>query len=326
MFGFLPAPCGTCHSAEHSTYRAYFCGLSSTLAREYGPAARFFTNRDGTFFSILAAAWSEAPPTSSTTTCCNPLGRPRLLYDQSPHASYAAAVSVCGVHTKLADDAEDEAGLRRLVSSLGSRSLHSWVNRASTMLDQFGFPTEKTAASLKSQRDYELAATDDWRHAAIPSQQAYGNIFEHTSRLDTASHEISAQTSGLLQSLGSHIGRLIYLADAYEDKAEDKAKGRFNPLCDSPKQKVIDSFEEEFQQIRDGMEQLQPVRHESLLRSILVDQLYQKCALTFDLSVAGRKSKTRLVGKERKKKHWWDDCCDTCYCCDCSSGCCNVDC
>lgn len=106
MFGFLPAPCSACNQSDASTYRSFFCGLSSTLAKEFGHAARFLTNRDGTFVSLLVAAQQEQRIESSFTTCCNPIGRKRALFDVGEHARYAAAISVCGVYTKLKDEPE----------------------------------------------------------------------------------------------------------------------------------------------------------------------------------------------------------------------------
>lgn len=118
MFGFLGSPCHTCSSRDtHSTYRSFFCGLSGALRDDYYPAARFLVNRDSTFLSLMTASVSGQAPAPVQSTCCNPISAPRPLLKDGLHAQYAAAVTVCGLATKLEDDRPNAMPCKRWVKT-----------------------------------------------------------------------------------------------------------------------------------------------------------------------------------------------------------------
>eukprot|EP01052_Picozoa_sp_SAG31_P016812 SAG31_NODE_1128_length_9755_cov_4.535004_1_plen_195_part_00 len=127
MFGFLPQPCLRCCSHTSALtgmreaallYRSTFCGLSKTLSGRFGLASSLLTNRDSTFLTLLGQAQScEDPAQPTMSTCCNPLAPLRPIAQPCQHSEFAAAVSICALRTKLADDAADERG--RLRGGLG---------------------------------------------------------------------------------------------------------------------------------------------------------------------------------------------------------------
>lgn len=337
MFGFLPAPCSTCHSSDglSSTYQQFFCGLSSRLAAEYGPSARLFTNRDGVFFSILAASQQGKEPESTFRTCCNPFGKKRDLFDNGNHASYAAAVSICGVATKLRDDADDESGLRRYASAVGVGVLRRKVSKAKQLLSSIAFPTEKIEKELLNQQQYEAEFNGDWTIVAQPTASAFGAIFSHANRLMMPS---ASDKNRYLENSGRDLGRIIYLLDAYEDRAEDESKKRFNPLLDKSDQQAQLWFEREYELLKDDFSKVETRQYQSLLNSILIDGVLSKGELVLGMSNRSSVSGRPKSQFKKKKDSCWDQCCDftcchlsdiSCFsnCCDdCDCDCCSCDC
>lgn len=226
MFGFFPAPCGCFSSDDRSVYRAHFCGLCNSLKKEYGLWARLLVNRDATFLSLLGSSLCPEAPIVSHATCCNPLGRIRPLVQTAPHVRYAAAVTVCGLVTKLRDDADDEAGWRGRASQTASILLNGAQRKAAHHLHETGFPVLEVLDAMSDQTRCESLVTQQPMGAARPTRFAYGEIFAHLPQVTGA----AASDAAPLRALGANLGELIYCADAWEDHEEDRRKGRFNPF------------------------------------------------------------------------------------------------
>jgi Family of unknown function (DUF5685) len=225
MFGFLPGPCGCAGEESRGAWQSHFCGLCNTLRQRYGLWSRWLINRDSTFLALAGSALAPAEPAATRTTCCNPLGRKRLLIQNEPQMRYAAAVTVCALSVKLRDDADDERGLRRLGARAGSRLLGRARDRALADLSAAGFPADRVAHIIGGQSAVEgtgvsLAA------ASAPTAAAYGAIFGHLPAVTGAAPAASEP----LTAAGAALGRLIYTVDAWEDYEADRRRNRFNPL------------------------------------------------------------------------------------------------
>lgn len=314
MFGYLPAPCSACQEDAHSVYRSFFCGLSSTLAREYGPSARWLTNRDGAFVSILGASFAADGVSSRLGTCCNPLGRKRELRDDGDHARFAAAVTVCGVYTKLQDDWEDESGIRKYLGGLGHSMLRSSAYKAIEYLDGLGFPTRSVRLGLEGQSSREAKSDDgDWRACAESTAAAYGAVFEQAALLGGPG-EVNRLHSNSVRESGMSLGRIVYLLDAFEDRAGDSRSGRFNPLLNIGTGTIWNWFADEFEKLSLHFDRFDPGSFSGLARSILIEGLESKGTTILGMSGVGEK---RKKSGSRRRDSWWDrcDCCGDCSCC-----------
>ncbi len=231
MFGFLSAPCSGClGAASHQVYRSHFCGLCNRLREDYGLWSRWLINRDSTFLSLLGAAQQPGCPDAVCTTCCNPLGRKRQLFQNGPSAEYAAAVTICGLAIKIQDDADDERRLRRWGSRCAGSLLKRPVKKAKAVLESFGFPAESVREGILKQSDVERAIQThhlkSFESAGDPTADSYARIVEFTGQLPSASVENAIR----LKNLGRWLGLSVYWFDAWIDYDSDLRRGRFNPL------------------------------------------------------------------------------------------------
>tara|TARA_R110002096_G_scaffold4493_16_gene20905 strand:+ start:3177 stop:4229 length:1053 start_codon:yes stop_codon:yes gene_type:complete len=324
MFGFLDSPCKRCNPADHSIYRAYFCGVSTQLARDYGNWARSLTNRDSTFVSLLGASLEPEEPRRESLTCCNPLAKERNLYSCDPHSRYAAAVTICGIWTKLRDDSMDETWLRRGVSRTLMAALERSVGKAEAILISGGFPVETVHQALGRQESVELDSSRDWETCSEPTAVAFGKIFGHSA---------TSESNPKLEAAGASLGRIIYMLDAVKDQETDRSRGRFNPLIESRRTiaELWDWLGAELKQVEQAFSAISFFRNESLLQSILFDGVGAKVAAaghgvgtraSFSSETASkRKKKRRKKRSPDQKSRWYESCCDPCLWCPGDCGC-----
>ncbi len=84
-----------------------------------------------------------------------------------------------------------------------------------------------------------------------------------------------------LRSIGFHLGKFIYLLDAYDDLARDQQKGAYNPLRSLHQQpgyeeEMREIFELLLAQLRHNFERLPCVEDVDLLRNILYSGVWLK--------------------------------------------------
>lgn len=273
MFGFLPSPCGCSSTDAQSAWQSHFCGLCNTLRGRYGLWSRWLINRDSTFLALAGSALATGEPVPTRATCCNPLGRKRLLVQHEPQMRYAAAVTICALTVKLRDDAEDERGWRRKAGSAGGWLLRRAERKARADLEQTGFPVDSVAHTIGGQSKTEMHGTS-LATASGPTAQAYGSIFGHLA-------EISAlpATTAPLTAAGAALGRMIYTVDAWEDYTADIRHRRFNPLPareSSRRDLVADSVQTDLGIFGRALTDLPLRRHAPLLLSLAGPRLQHR--------------------------------------------------
>ena len=323
MFGFLTAPCSGCNSREHSEYRAHFCGLCNRLRQDYGLPMRFLVNRDATFLSLLGNAMNPASKPPVTATCCNPLGKPRLVVQEGYAVSYAAAITLCGLHAKLDDEILDQTSRPTRAALKGARGvLNGPVTRAGGYLESVGFPVETVRQTLGSQalleKEAESRGRADLSQLSEPSSFTFGKIVAHT-----AQHQREA-----LEHIGQSLGRLIYILDAWVDRQRDLETRQFNPFLINPNlmNSVPARIDTEINTLATAMRTLRLSSHREVLEVILGRNLQRTCTLLLE----DNPSNDQASKHDRRKKtgepsyvdcsDWrlWCDPCDFIYCCDCT--------
>ena len=309
MFGFLYAPSPNCGSAAKSFYQSIFCGLSCKLHSDYHAAARFLVNRDSTFLALAGTALAENDISMQERTCCNPLANKRAICSHHDSLSYAAAVTVSGLATKLEDNAEDEQGWRKHLPRLASSIIGPARDEATAVLNSSNFPTQQVIQTLSQQTEIEQGKAG-FMESSEPTAQAYGSIFSHLSKINRRS-----DTTKPLFLLGSSLGRLIYWKDALDDQKSDQRHGRFNPLNHQPAIELPPLIRYEFDQLQSSVTAIPWLRHRTLITSVIEHTVQHH-----------QDSMILLKGKKKKKQKdsWWDGCCDALACCDCN--CCSCDC
>lgn len=313
MFGFLAAPCSRCSRDSFPAWRGTFCGLARCLGREYGNTARLLVNRDAAFIGLLGISLDPGDLDWKQKTCCNPMAKPFGVADDHPAILHAAAVSVCGLAAKLADDSQDEGVLRRLASQFGQILVAPRVDRAVAHLNSTSFPSASVMETLKTQ---EAIETRDPAHADGPTSEAFGKITSHLADL----LKMPTQRA-TLYDVGASLGSLVYWRDAWQDRVEDTKRGRFNPFECLDHQVIHRRITGRWNHFCIALNDLPFVRHGDVIASVRTVTAQSRESF---LQLREEENARKNSDQRRKRRgdgtshHWWDNCCDCA--CDCGAG------
>lgn len=229
MFGYIIINKGDMKFKEFDIYHSYYCGLCQALKEEYGKAGQISLTYDMTFLVMLLSSLYEPETTMREVKC---IAHPfeKHLVRTNALSAYGADMNVLFTYYKCRDDWEDERKVSRLAYG---KMLEKEYRKIRSR-----YP-EKVAKIDKLM--YELSCQEKKQNKDIDYMAGlFGNVMGEmmTVREDEWQDE--------LYSMGSFLGKFIYLMDAYEDIEEDLKKGRYNPLTEAYKNP---DFEEEIKTI-----------------------------------------------------------------------------
>ena len=216
MFGYVRPALNALSQAEQEAYRGAYCGLCHTMGRRHGFWSRFTLNYDFTFLAVLFAAGGGGEICARRCPV-HPLQKRRECLAGMPMDAAADASMILTWH-KLRDDVEDKgffAGLpARFLSAVFSRS----AQRAEGRMPRFAEEVRKGLARLHeleraNSGELDQAADSFARILQAGAPEGGGEVFRRAAA-----------------QLLYHVGRWIYLIDAWDDLKEDRQKNRYNPL------------------------------------------------------------------------------------------------
>jgi hypothetical protein len=332
MFGYLPVPCHCQIGDQANLYRSVFCGLCNALAAQFGQGARLLVNRDSTFVALLAAAQTTAEPDATLSTRCQPWRRPMPVFEVGPAPAFAAAVTLCGLQAKLADERVDERGLRATGARLLATLSRARFGHARATLAATGFAVAEVWRQLAGQSDIEARVTagGDPALALQPTARAFEAILAHTARL-AGNHANIAP----LAQVGRSLGELVYTLDAYQDLDADLRRGRFNFLAAQTDPRRADGRERVRDraralvtgcqaQLRQAWGQIELLRYRPVLEAVVMTGL----AATAERAFAPGGSQSKITSgripaarKDQAPAAHEASCGDRCNACYCPSGC-----
>jgi len=205
--------------------RLAYCGSCKTIGAMYGQRARLLLNHDMVFLAELLMEKSGGPEWTAAHRSFNCMAMPK----EHPQAlQYAATAAVVLAHFQIEDKIVDSGGwrwraLRRFFSPA--------YRKAASQLRRSGFRLEEMTEMLASQgqREARGVSIDD---VAEPTARATEMIFAHGVRGVYPLPD--GRGSALMGWIGRRFGCLIYLLDAWEDRARDAKSGDFNALLEFP--------------------------------------------------------------------------------------------
>ena len=293
MFGYIRPFKPELRVCEYDAYKSIYCALCKALGREYGIASRFLLSYDGAFVALLSISLSQECATLQKGRCtCNPLKKCSFLCGAERSMSLASAVTVLLAYHKLLDDIAD----RSFFGGLKARLLLPWASRVhKKAAGRYPELSAKISDAMRSQADAEHEPEPSLDRCAEPSAQALKAIF----------FEISSKESEkrILQEIGYHLGRWVYLMDASDDLPEDLEKKQFNPLI----QKFSLSQAASQEQIAEARKYMNEVLNASVARIVQANALlgFRRLEPIIDnIFVQGLADAQRrvLAGEQKKRR------------------------
>lgn len=218
MFGYVVPLRGELRVRELDAYQGVYCGLCHTLGRRYGFLARMLLNYDFTFLAMVLAEPSDKPDTVHKRCIACPL-RGKDVCTPRSSLDVAADESVVLTYWKLRDSVADESFFKGLAARFLSLLLRPAYKKAAARQPEFDSRTVSCLAelsALESEGSPSLDRTAD-TFARILSAAAPATGEEARDRA--------------MEQLLYHVGRWIYLADAWDDLEEDREHGGYNPVA-----------------------------------------------------------------------------------------------
>lgn len=218
MFGYVLPVREKLTQEQWNDYRGVYCGLCHTLKRRYGFLAQFLLNFDFTFLALLLRQ-ETLPPCRACRRCLSAPLRGRQVCAPDHSLDVAADVSVLLVYWKLKDQLADERGLRRL-PAIGFLALfHGVFRRGRGACPALNREIAGRLAELQRLEKEGCASID--------------RMADQFARILTAvvPRDGGQASARILEQLLYHLGRWIYLIDAWDDLEEDLSRGRYNPVA-----------------------------------------------------------------------------------------------
>lgn len=264
MFGYIIINKGDMKFKEFDIYHSYYCGLCRALKKRYGALGQLSLSYDMTFLVMLLSSLYE-PETEIGLTKC--IAHP---FEKHPVRSnyftdYGADMNVLFTYYKCLDDWQDDGKVSRLAYGKLIKGAYRKIR------SDYGEKVKRIDSLMREFSAEEHRQTDDIDKIAGLFGAVMGEML-------AVRHDEWEES---LRTLGTYLGKYIYLLDAYEDIEEDIKKGRYNPL----KKKFEDpDFEDETKMILTMMmagcsrefEKLPVIENAEILRNILYSGVWYR--------------------------------------------------
>lgn len=217
MFGYV-TPCKIeLKIKDFERFKAYYCGLCTTIKREFGNLPRLALNYDMTFLAVLLDSLNEDNLKIKKYFCSfHPMQKRLILVENSP-IEYAAFCNVILAYYKLLDNAADD---NSKTSKIYSTVLNIYLKKAPSKYAKHSAYIEK---SLK-----ELSTSES--NASGKSLDELSHSFADLTGFILSSYYNQDNVSESLYWLGYNLGKWIYIIDAFDDLEKDMKNNKFNAI------------------------------------------------------------------------------------------------
>lgn len=220
MFGYIIANKAELKLKDYEKYREYYCGVCNSLKERYGIVSGLSLSYDVTFLAILLSAFYESETTRQSKHCIvHPVNK--HFYFSNNMIDYAADMCLLLSYFKCLDDWQDDKNFARLTYSAVSRKNVRGIYK------KYPIQAQAIRENLKKLNSYENKNKETCDIDALSScfGGLLGTVFcnkRTDRRFDTFQND--------LYNMGYHLGKYIYILDAYDDLEQDVKKGDFNPF------------------------------------------------------------------------------------------------
>jgi len=215
MLGYVTCETGELKVKDNARYGAYYCGVCQSIAGRYGQMPRLLLSYDAAFLAVLLGGITDEATLIERRRCLTHALKKKPVA-ASPAVDYAADMMMLLAGCKAEDDVHDRGGFRaRFIRT----AVHPFFRKAKAA-------HPKAAARIET----ELAALSALEAASCDSLDETGMAFGRVMGTVFTGYEPAAASRRILENMGMHLGRWIYLIDAWEDMEEDLDEGSYNPL------------------------------------------------------------------------------------------------
>lgn len=217
MFGYVNVNQPELKIREYTRYKGYYCGLCSSLKKNYGTSAGLSLSYDITFLIMLLTSLYE-PGTSESMKRCQLHPVQKHLELSNKFSDYGADMNlICAWYTAL-DHKQDKDSKKKQLKANGLSVLFRKYFR--TVKEKYPDKIKNIEAATQELKQLEEENCQDLDRMAGLSGRIVAELF----------HYRDDEWTETLCKIGDFLGRFIYIMDAWEDYPEDKINGCYNPM------------------------------------------------------------------------------------------------
>ncbi len=220
MFGYIRTHRPELKVREDEAYKGIYCSLCRVLGKRYGIVSRMFLSFDSSFLALALMALSEEKICFEQKRCpFNPAKKCNFCKDNRKELEFAADISVLLLYHKIRDNIHDSTIFKALLYRIillfvlpsykkakklcpvGAEIIEQYINR-------------QNAVEEKQSRNIDEAAEP----TAILLKQLY------------SMGETDEDAKLVREQVGYHLGKWVYMIDAFDDMEKDRKSGNYNPF------------------------------------------------------------------------------------------------
>lgn len=217
MFGYV-TPCKMeLKIKDYEKFNAYYCGLCSTIKYEYGNLPRMTLNYDMTFLAVFLDSLNDIKCAYKKEKCIiHPLKK-RIFVINNNCLKYAAFCNLSLAYYNFIDNIKDD---NSLISMAASKFLKLYLKsfKADFKL-KFKIIGEKLNNLYSAESSENNTSLDGTAHY-------FGDLIGFI----ISSYYDHITIKDDLYLIGYHLGRWIYIIDAFDDLKSDIEKNKFNAI------------------------------------------------------------------------------------------------
>lgn len=275
MFGYVVVNKPELKFKEYDVYHEYYCGLCKTIKKRYGMLPRFTLSNDLTFLAILLGSLYE-PQTKIQCKHCAVHPLKKMSYCSNKYLDYCSDMNVYLSYLKCLDDYNDDKNLFKYLFSLILKK------KALKIENLYLEKTQYIKSKMSELTLLEKEKCDDIDKVS----GVFGDLLGCVCAVED---DFFADS---LRRMGFFLGKYIYLCDAYDDLAQDKKSGSYNPLITYENRDDFDAFVKDIlvntmSECCKHFEYLPIVENINLLRNILYAGVWTNIKNVDKLNVNG---------------------------------------
>jgi hypothetical protein len=219
MFGYVRPLRPELKVKDYESFRAMYCGLCHTLRSRYGMGTRMILSYDMCFLAHLMAGVTDCGIKTCGRRCAvSPLRR-RACVSENSALDFAADCSVILTYWKLRDSAADSPGIKSIPHRMAALFMRRKYKKARRFLPDFAAGVESGIAELSKLERERVQSIDRPAHvfAEIMRRAAEGIADDRLRRP--------------AEQVLYHVGRWVYIVDAWDDLDEDIKSGAYNAVA-----------------------------------------------------------------------------------------------
>lgn len=218
MFGYIKPHTAELRIYEYELYKSIYCGLCKTAGKRVSFFSRLFLSYDFAFMALLKLLFTGEKYTIERARCAFKPYKNHPEMRENESLRYCAAAFSIFTYYKIADNAADSRGLKRLVFKLLLLLLKSFRDKPKKQYPVLCRNIEECLFLLWNEEKNPHSSVD-----------SVSNLFGKLAAA-VIGEGAKDESKDLAEETGFQLGRFIYICDALDDLESDQKQKSFNPF------------------------------------------------------------------------------------------------